>query len=73
MLIWRGWGILVAVFGFGGLIAMEFLVDGVGGDGQTGERVEVKSEHPLFWIRMEHWGAVLVVAGAVMVVLGLLP
>lgn len=33
MLIWRGWGVLAAVFGFGGLVAMQLLLDSVGGSG----------------------------------------
>lgn len=110
MLIWRGWGVLAAVFGFGGLVVMQLLLDSVGGSGtyqensnlwgglglliggvltgwlgvrwnrgearvlvdeETGERVEVKAEHSLLWIKMEYWGGMFVAGGAVMMVIGL--
>lgn len=111
MIVWQGWGVLAVVFGFGGLLAAQALLNGLGGPGtyesnsslwgglgvlvggaltaaaglrlnrrpgkvlldeQSGERVEVKPRHSLFWIKMEYWGAALVVLGLVMVVAGLL-
>jgi len=29
-------------------------------DSETGEKVELKSEHSLFWIPMRYWGVILV-------------
>lgn len=111
MVIWQGWGILAVVLGFGGLVAAQALLNGLGGPGtyesdsslwgglgvvvggiataalglrlngkppkvlldeESGERVEVRSNHSLFWIKMEYWGAFLIVGGLAMVVGGLL-
>lgn len=33
MIIWRGWGFLAAVLLFGGLVAVQLVVDAIGGDG----------------------------------------
>ena len=111
MIVWQGWGVLAVVFGFGGLLAAQQLLNAIGGPGtyesnsalwggigvliggaataalglrlnrqpgrrlvdeQSGERVELKPKHSLFWIKMEYWGAVLVVVGVIMVAVGLL-
>ena len=33
MIIWRGWGVIAAVLGFGGLVAAQLIVDAVAGGG----------------------------------------
>lgn len=40
MLIWRGWGILAVVIGFGALLATQFIVDAVAGRGTYSENSE---------------------------------
>jgi len=102
MVVWKGWGLLIAVFLFAFVLPVELLVEHYFGEGQykslswpvplvfllaaipttlvgiklnnkptrvlidseTGEKVELKSEHSLFWIPMRYWGVILVVLSA---------
>lgn len=40
-------------------------------DEATGERIELKSNHTLFWIKMEYWGVIFGVIGIIQLIAGL--
>ncbi|WP_422360404.1 hypothetical protein [Reichenbachiella sp.] len=40
-------------------------------DETTGERIELKSNHTLFWIKMEYWGVLFSVIGGIQLVTAL--
>jgi hypothetical protein len=97
VLIWRGWGILVALLALFALIATELIVDGLYGPGtygahagryaplgllpvalvlwplgrrlnrSRGEALRLRSQHSLFFVRMEYWAVIL--AGASLIAL----
>ncbi|WP_420582689.1 hypothetical protein [Reichenbachiella sp.] len=41
-------------------------------DEVTGERIELKSNHTLFWIKMEYWGVIFGVIGVMQLVTALM-
>jgi len=42
-------------------------------DPQTGQQVIMQRTHTLFWVKMEYWGAIVALFGALVIVTRLLP
>lgn len=40
-------------------------------DKETGQEIELKSKHTLFWIKMQYWGYVFIVIGLLFLLLAL--